>query len=254
MEIWDAGTYEAEKFEPDKVVLEFFGEKVSGRYALFQTRGDDWMIHRMDPPEPGREPLPVAVEPMRAKPGRMPSDDEKWAFEVLWEGVRALALCEPGHMRLLNGGEDLVGTYPEVRGVLEQLHAREALLDGVIVAFGDDGVPDPKRIERRAAADTDSKIRRLRRDVPVTYVVFDLLHLDGRTLLDAPYEDRRAELEALELQGPAWQVPAYHRGDGKAFRAVSAERGLPGVVAKRLGSRYAPGKENRDWRAIKAGP
>ena len=122
MAIWDSGTYETEKFEERKVIVTLAGEKVSGRYALFQTRGDDWMIHRMDPPPAGWERMPDRLEPMLPTPGRLPKDEASWAFEIRWEGVRALAYCEPGHLRLATAdATDATGKYGEVRGVLEQL-------------------------------------------------------------------------------------------------------------------------------------
>jgi bifunctional non-homologous end joining protein LigD len=254
MTIWDAGTYEAEKFEDAKVVVQFSGEKVRGRYALFQTRGKDWMIHRMDPAPEGWEPLPTGLEPMLATPGKqIPRNDSEWAFEIRWQGVRALAFCDPGHLELVaDKGREVTGKFPEIRGMLGQLHGRPALLDGVVVAFGDDGNPDPERLGRRLGADSESQIRRLRGTAPVAYVAFDLLHLDGEPLTGRTYEERRAALDGLGLEGEAWQAPAYHRGDGKAFRAASAERGLRGVVAKRLASAYLPGRASRDWREISA--
>jgi len=85
----------------------------------------------------------------------------------------------------------------------------------------------------------------------VTYVIFDLLHLDGRTLVELPYEERRAELEALGLDGDSWQTPSYHRGDGGALLAASRAQGLEGIVAKRLASPYRPGRRGRDWLKVK---
>ncbi len=252
MEIWDSGTYEAEKFEDDKVVLTLAGDRVKGRYALFQTRGKDWMIHRMDPAPEGWAPLPRDVRPMQASSGKqIPRNEEEWAFEIRWVGLRALAFCEPGHLELVTAdGGELTGAFPEVRGLLEQLHGRPALLDGVVVAFDDNGNPDGKRLDRRLQAESDSQIRRLRNSTPVTYVLFDLLHLDGKPLFDLAYEDRRRALDELGLDGDGWQAPAYHRGDGRAFRKATAERGLPGVVAKRLAGAYTPGRSSRDWRAL----
>jgi bifunctional non-homologous end joining protein LigD len=88
-------------------------------------------------------------------------------------------------------------------------------------------------------------------DTPVTYVIFDLLFLEGRSTLELPYEERRTLLDRLELSGESWQAPAYHQGDGAALQALTRERGLEGVVAKRLGSTYAPGKRTRTWLKIK---
>jgi bifunctional non-homologous end joining protein LigD len=190
---------------------------------------------------------------MRATEARqIPRKDSEWAFEIGWEGLRALAFCDPGHLELVaSDGREVARLVPEVRGILGQLHGRPALLDGVVVAFGDDGNPDGERLGRRLAAGSDSQIRRLRESTPVAFVVFDLLHLDGRSLTGETYEDRRRALDELGLAGDAWQVPAYHRGEGRAFRQASAKRGLPGVLAKRLGSAYLPGRTSRDWREIK---
>jgi bifunctional non-homologous end joining protein LigD len=251
MSIWDSGTYEAEKFEDSKVVARFAGERVQGRYALFRTRGDDWMIHRMDPPPPEWEPMPDRVEPLEPRDGGLPRGEGR-AFEIWWQGERAMAHCETGHLRLLDcGGDEITKRFREVGKIVEDLGGTEALLDGVVVAFGEDGRPDPERIARRAQAQSDSTIRRLQRDAPATYVIFDLLHLDGRPLIDEPYERRRALLEELGLQGDAWQVPGFHRGDGKAVLEAARAQGLPGIVAKPLDSPYRQ-RSRGGWTRISA--
>jgi bifunctional non-homologous end joining protein LigD len=85
MVVWDSGTYEAEKFRENEVIATFHGERMSGRYAIFQTRGKDWLIHRMDPPEdPGYEPMPDRLAPMLARSGPLPPNEERWGFEALW--------------------------------------------------------------------------------------------------------------------------------------------------------------------------
>jgi bifunctional non-homologous end joining protein LigD len=250
--IWDRGTYQAEKFEPKKVVVRLDGERVQGRYALFQTRGDDWMIHRMDPPESDREPMPEHIEPMKATLAKLPSQEQTWAFEIKWDGVRAIAYCEPGHLRLESRNlREITAQYPEVRGLLEELGARRAVLDGELVAFDDQGRPSFQRLQTRMHVASESQVRRRMRDIPVTYVIFDLLYLDRHSLLDEGYEDRRGALEALGLEGQSWQIPAYHRGDGSKLLAASRERGLEGIIAKRLGSRYLPGRRSRDWLKVK---
>jgi bifunctional non-homologous end joining protein LigD len=88
-------------------------------------------------------------------------------------------------------------------------------------------------------------------DTPVTYLSFDLLYLDGRSLIDLPYAERRERLDALELEGPSWQTPSHHRGEGEALLDLTEERGLEGLVAKRLDSRYLPGRRSRAWLKVK---
>ena len=250
--IWDRGTYEAEKFRDDEVIAVFHGERVQGRYALFQTRGKDWMIHRMDPPaDPGREPLPEGLRPMLAKPGRLPRDDDAYGYEVKWDGVRALVAVEGGRARAHSrNGRDVTGSYPELRELGRAMGATEVLLDGELVAFDDAGRPSFERLQRRMHA-SESAARRLAGQIPVTYVLFDLLYADGRLKLELGYRERRAELEALRLEGPHWRTPAYHAGDGPAMVEASRAQGLEGVVAKRLDSRYEAGRRSGAWIKIK---
>jgi bifunctional non-homologous end joining protein LigD len=250
--IWDRGTYEAEKFEPEKVIVELFGKRVRGRYAIFRTGGDDWLMHRMDAPEAGREPMPERIEPMKATLSALPPDPDAWAFEIKWDGVRTIAYCEPGRLRLESRNlREITGQYPEVRGVIEQLGARQAVLDGELVAFDDEGRPSFQRLQGRMHVSSEAEVRRRMRRVPVTYVIFDLLYLDGNSLLEAPYEERRRELESLELSGSSWQTPSSHRGDGPELLGASRERGLEGIVAKRLRGTYQPGRRSRDWLKVK---
>ena len=97
MGIWDEGTYDEEKFRDDEVIVVLHGERVSGRYVLFKTDGKNWMIHRMDPPQdPTRELLPEGITPMLAKPSSLPANTDDWAFEIKWDGVRALASVQGG--------------------------------------------------------------------------------------------------------------------------------------------------------------
>ena len=254
MKIWDRGTYECEKFRDDEVIVVFHGERLRGRYALFRAGSDpkDWMIHRMDPARPGRAEMPEHVSPMLARLGRLPRNEAGWGFEVKWDGVRAIAFCEPGRVRLQSRNlKDITSRYPEVRGLREALGAQPAVLDGEIVAFDEEGRPSFERLQQRMHVASEARVRRLAASLPVVYVVFDLLYLDGEDLMPLPYEQRRERLEALELAGPAWQVPAYHRGQGRALLAATRDQGLEGVVAKRLDSPYEPGRRSPAWVKVK---
>jgi bifunctional non-homologous end joining protein LigD len=254
MTIYDRGTYEPEKLREDEVIAVFHGERMNGRYALFRTRGKDWMIHRMDPPvDPDREPMPERLQPMLARIGPLPPDTEgRWAYEVKWDGIRTLAWVEGGRMRLCSrNGNDITSRYPELRALGRALGARPAILDGEIVAFDADGGPSFERLQARMHLASDAAVRRAVRDVPIAYVLFDVLYLDGHTTCALPYTERRALLEALELSGPHWQTPAYRTSDAEALLHASAERGLEGVVAKRLDSRYEPGRRSAGWVKVK---
>jgi bifunctional non-homologous end joining protein LigD len=253
MRIWDSGTYELEKWTDSKVMLTFAGERVRGRYAIFRTRGEkDWMIHRMDPPEEEGDPFPERIVPMLAKLAKLPHKDEGWAAEIKWDGVRAIAYCRPGRVELQTRNlNDVSAQYPEVRRIARQLGARTAVLDGELVAFDDDGLPSFGRLQQRIHQTSDSVVRRRMKTHPVTYVIFDLLHLDGEDLMAQPYTRRRELLEGLELDGESWQTPSYSSGHAAELLGASAERGLEGIVVKRLNSAYAPGKRNGSWLKVK---
>jgi len=252
MAIWDSGTYEEHKFRDDEVMVTFHGERVRGRYVLFRTRGDDWMIHRMDPPDdPEREPMPEQLEPMLARTGTLPPDDGRWAFEIKWDGVRAIAFVQGGRLVLrARSGRDVTARYPELRPLAAALAGREVVLDGEIVAF-EGQRPSFQKLQGRMHLASEHAVRRLARDDPVHYVAFDLLYLDGRSLLSRRYDERRAALAELDLSGPTWQAPAHHVGDGAALLELTRAQQLEGVIAKRLDCPYLPGRRSPGWVKVK---
>jgi bifunctional non-homologous end joining protein LigD len=253
MRIWDSGTYETHKWRDKEVMVTFHGERVRGRYVLFRTDEKNWMIHRMDPPEdPDREPLPDKIEPMLAKTGPLPRDDHRWAYEIKWDGVRAIGYVDGGRLRLASrNGRDVTSRYPELRELGRALAGHEAVLDGEVVAFDAEGRPSFQRLQGRMHLTSDHVVRRLAQSEPVAYVVFDLLWLDGHSLLALPYSERRERLLALGLSGPTWQTPASHVGDGAAMLEASRARGLEGIIAKRLDSPYTAGRRPGTWVKVK---
>jgi bifunctional non-homologous end joining protein LigD len=256
MRVWDSGTYELHKWEPRKVIVTFHGDRISGRYALFQAGRDDkdWLIHRMDPPaDPARQPLPVSVVPMLARAGELPRDQERYGFEVKWDGIRAIAYLEPGRLRLQGRRlNDITSQYPDVHDLVRALGAHDAILDGEIVAFDDTGRPSFERLQQRMHLGSEAQVRRRAKQVPATYIIFDLLHLDGRSLMGLPYQERRAKLEQLDLNGHSWRTPRYYRGEGSQLFGAAEQQGLEGVVAKRLDSPYEPGRRSGAWVKVKA--
>ncbi|MEU7689968.1 DNA polymerase ligase N-terminal domain-containing protein [Microbispora hainanensis] len=221
MTIWDRGHYATEKWSDREVKIVLSGSRVTGRYVLFRTRGRNWMIHRMDPPDGQWEPPPASLAPMTpVTRARVPRDPEAYAWEFWWGGMRAPAYVEGGRLTLRDaGGADVTGEHRWLRPLAESLGSRAVVLDGEVVTIA--GTP--------------------------VYVAYDLLYDDGRSLLGEPFERRRASLEDLAVGGPRWQTAPSWPGEAGAVRRAAAEQGLPGVVGKRLDSAYAPGEESPAW-------
>jgi len=246
--IWDHGSYETQKWSPREVKVLLHGQRVEGGYVLFQTRGNQWMIHRE------RQPLPTALRPMLAVSGSvMPRDAQNWALEMKWDGVRALAFIESGRVRLMSRTErDITVAYPELAGLGHATSHKQLLLDGEVVVFGADGWPEFEALQPRMHVTSAAQAAQLAGPTPVTYLVFDLLQLDGRSLLEVAYRERRALLDGLGLSGPFWQTPPWFPGeDFPAVQGVSVAQRMEGVLAKRLDSAYVPGVRTDYWRKIK---
>jgi bifunctional non-homologous end joining protein LigD len=235
MTIYDRGTYTTEKWRDREVIVVLRGERVSGRYVLFQTHGKDWMVHRMDPPPAGWTPVPELVLPMQpTRAAKLPEDDDAWGYELGWPGTRAIAEVSGGRLRLMEGEKEITDGYPQVRAMAEALAPTECLLDGVIVGFdaaGRVGAPRP--------ADGH-------------YLLVDLLWLDGVTTTELPYARRRELLAELGIAGPRWQTPPHFTGGGADVRVAARDQGAPAVLAKRLDSPYLPGRRTRRWLRIPA--
>jgi bifunctional non-homologous end joining protein LigD len=254
MRIWDYGTFEVEKWRDDEIIFAFDGERLHGRYALFRAGGPkDWMIHRIDPPEGEPEPFPEPLPPMLANDGALPKSTRGWAAELAWGGARAIARCRPGRIELRDAElEDIGALWPEVHRLTRQIGAHDVVLDGELVVFDADGRPDRERLAHRDKPGSDSAIRSRARDYPATYVIFDLLFLDGEDLIGAPYKRRRELLAGLELEGDAWRVPANATTKFKELLAASAGQGVEGLVLKKQSSAYAPGRRTGDWLLVHA--
>jgi bifunctional non-homologous end joining protein LigD len=189
---------------------------------------------------------------MLAVLSELPSDPKKWAFEYKWDGVRALAFWNGRRLTLQSRNQlDVTRRYPELGELGQALPRGGAILDGEILALDVDGKPSFARLQRRMHAEGTANITRLVKQVPVWYVLFDVLWLRGRSLMDEPYTVRREALEGLTVAGPAWQITPAHAGQGKEMLAAARQNALEGIVAKRLDSPYEPGRRSPNWRKIK---
>ncbi|MGI8462388.1 MAG: non-homologous end-joining DNA ligase [Solirubrobacterales bacterium] len=193
------------------------------------------------------------VEPMLAKQVEKPPEGDEWAYEIKWDGVRAMCAVADGEVELCSrSGERMTRRYPELAAIADALEGREALFDGEVVAFAESGVPSFQLLQRRMGLSAEATIARRVSEVPVTYIAFDLVGLDRESLLEEPYERRRELLAGLVFEGPSWQAPAHHHGEGAKLLAAARERGLEGIVAKRRDSQYRPGRRTDFWLKTRA--
>ena len=182
--------------------------------------------------------LAFPVEPMKAALGTLPVDEEQWAYEIKWDGYRTLAFVGDDTIRLQSSHLlDVTAKYPELASLPDGVHAQSAILDGELVVLDDEGRPrfELIQIHKRQAV----------------FVVFDVLQIDGHDTIGLIYEDRRRLLDQLVEQGDNWMISANQIGDGAALLDATFEQELEGVMAKRLGSTYVPGKRSPNWRKVK---
>ena len=205
--------------------------------------------HRSILEETPLEEMPSRLEPMLAKNGHIPeSDSEDWAYEIKWDGIRALGYADHGRWCMLSRRlEDVTPRYPELVPIGEALADRAAILDGEVVALDPEGRPRFQLIQSRMGLTSPAAIKARVAQQPVDYVIFDLLHLDGHCLRDLPYVLRRELLEELGLDGPRWRTPRYRHGGGAALLDAARAQGLEGIVAKRCDSPYRPGRRTGEW-------
>jgi bifunctional non-homologous end joining protein LigD len=182
--------------------------------------------------------LRYPVSPMKAAIGTLPPDDENWAYEIKWDGYRTLAFVDGGVTRLQSSNLlDVTAKYPELAELAGSVNAASAIIDGELVVLDADGRPSFELMQQHSTQ--------------VAYYAFDVLSLDGHDTIALAYEQRRELIGGLLEAGTNWMVPSHRVGDGAALVEATVERGLEGVMAKRLGSTYVPGKRTPNWRKVK---
>ncbi len=240
--IWDSGTYETEKFRdnaPDgpakggEVIVTLHGSKISGRYALIQTDGKNWLAHRM---KEQHTFSPADMAPMLATHGSVERlTSTVWGFEGKWDGYRLLVDADHGALELRSrSGREVTAEFPQLEALAADLAEHHVILDGEIVALDGSGVPSFGAMQNRGSGGN------------LEFWAFDVLSLDGRSLLRAKYSDRRRVLEAL-ADGGGLIVPELLPGDGPEALEYARKHRWEGVVAKRKDSTYQPGRRSQSW-------
>ncbi|SBT95407.1 bifunctional non-homologous end joining protein LigD [Streptomyces sp. DI166] len=199
--------------------------------------------------------LPL-IPPMLATPGTLPpaAQDARWAYETKQDGQRVVAYLDGAGDLVLRArsGDEVTAAYPELRPLAAALGGTPAVLDGEVLALDEQGRADFQLLQSRMGlAHSPGRAARRAAQVPVHYVLFDVMHLAGHSLVRLPYVQRRERLEELGLAGPHWSTPAALVGHGREALAATREHGLEGLVCKRLDSRYEPGVRSRAWIKIR---
>jgi bifunctional non-homologous end joining protein LigD len=208
--------------------------------------------------------LPDFVRPMLATQTDAVFDDPEWGYEVKWDGYRLEAVVSDGQVRLWTRNRIDGATYfPDLAEAPDWIEAREAVVDGEVVALDPEGRPHFSLLQDRTglrglematgrrSSTAPRPTREERAAIPIVYMAFDLLYLDGRSLVGVPLEERKRALRRVLRPHPIVRYASHVVGDGEAFMQAANERGLEGVVAKRLASRYEPGKRSHDWLKVK---
>lgn len=245
--IWDSGRYELEKWREDEVIVVLNGAKAHGRFALIRTKGDQWLMHLMkEQSVQGERPrgedrktaseLPKNISPMLASAGDVTDlPDGDWVFEGKWDGFRVIARFSRGDMKLESRtGKDLTERFHSLAALADDLSDHEAILDGEAVVFDSDGITSFELLQSSSGKD-------------VRFIAFDLLYLDGTSLVKKKYSDRRRLLELLTTGLDSVLVPELITGTAEEALATSVERGWEGLVAKRVDSIYQPGRRAHTW-------
>ncbi|TQL47687.1 ATP-dependent DNA ligase LigD ligase module /ATP-dependent DNA ligase LigD phosphoesterase module /ATP-dependent DNA ligase LigD polymerase module [Homoserinimonas aerilata] len=283
--IWDAGSYELEKWRDDEeIIATLHGEKHgTNRYALIHTGGDgraanNWLIHLMkaQPAENGTDAettgkktpakktkphakgswrSPAAMLATLGGPGDLirirEADAEEWAFEMKWDGIRAIAVVEGNVARLISrNGNDLTVSYPEL-AVLTSAVDADAIIDGEIVALNRRGRPDFGLLQTRMKLTRKADVEKAMTSAPVQFMAFDVLQVAGESVMKNDYDHRREILENLVREKGPIAVPPAFPGDLDTAMASSLELGLEGVMAKRRDGRYQPGRRSSGWVKLK---
>ncbi|HTW56893.1 MAG TPA: non-homologous end-joining DNA ligase [Terriglobales bacterium] len=200
---------------------------------------------------PVKRPMPSAIHPMLAESIDEPFDGAEWLFEIKWDGYRAIAFIENGKVRLVSRNQnDLTPRYPELKDMAQLVEAKNAILDGEVVALDEDGRASFSLMQQRTGFRAGGKRAAAKADIPVLYYAFDLLYLDGYDWRRVPLEERKKKLASVLRAGDALRYSDHYEEHGKALFDIAKKKGLEGILAKKRASYYEE-RRSREWLKLK---
>jgi bifunctional non-homologous end joining protein LigD len=187
------------------------------------------------------------IRPMQAKTGE-PFDRKGYFFEPKWDGLRAILFFQSGKIELQNRNlRDATRSYPELQQISSRIRAKSAIIDGEVVVLREDGVPDFGMLQARFGVEDLKRVDVLAKTTPVTYVAFDLLHVDGKDVIARPLAERKTRLKSIVKEGPYLLYGDHIEAEGIRFFKEATSRGFEGVIAKESQSLYIPGLRTDYW-------
>ena len=188
---------------------------------------------------PVKRSMPTTIHPMLAESIDEPFDGADWLFEIKWDGYRAIAFIENGKVRLVSRNQnDLTPRYPELKDLPRFIKAKNAILDGEVVALDDKGRASFSLMQQRTGFRPGGRRAAANADVPVLYYAFDLLYLDGYDWRRVPLEERKRKLASLLIAGDALRYSDHYEAQGKALFEIARQKELEGILAKKRASIY----------------
>jgi len=251
MWVYGSGRYEITKEKKDgSFYFRLSGQGMTGEYRIFQTRGKEWLLERVDSPQV--DYLNDRVEYMLATlDTKVPATDD-WLYEVKWDGIRAFVALDEGEVRIRSRNHnDLTVAFPELTRPEGSFRATSALFDCEIVCLDDAGRPIFRDVINRMRQNSDGAVDRARRKHPAVAYVFDCLYLDGRPLVGEPLERRREMFADAIMKESSYRV-SQAVDEGEALFKAAKDAGLEGIMAKRRDSTYTPGRRSTSWLKVKS--
>jgi len=195
--------------------------------------------------------MPAEIHPMLASSIEKPFDDPDWLFEIKWDGYRAVSFIENGKVRLVSRNQnELTARYPELKDLPKFVKAKNAILDGEVVALDEQGRPSFTLMQQRTGFRPGGRQAAPKTDVPVLYYAFDLLYLDGFDLRRLPLVERKKKLASVLLPGDSVRYSDHYEREGNALFEIAREKGLEGILAKKKACPYQE-RRSSDWLKIK---
>jgi bifunctional non-homologous end joining protein LigD len=234
--------FNIEKFDTSVKTGRTKEEIEQGKDAVWSSRREEGQGGLINLAYAEKGPMPKTLEPMKAQMVDKPFDDDRWLFEVKWDGIRLVSFIDEGNVTLqTRAGRIVDAEYPQLQAISRLVNARQAILDGEIVALDEEGRPSFQLLQNRG-----------KEEHPMQYVVFDIVYFDGQRLFKVPLEDRKRLLRDIVRDGGILKYSDHVLGQGQAFFKAAQQKRLEGIVAKLRDSPYQPAVRSSAWLKIKA--